>query len=169
MKHTGKKITASSLLTILGVVCFGTVLVAAALITSGFINLGSTNVTSPGSVVITPGTPTAAAYTGDPTTYPFSANVPDDLTSTVLTIRISETSGVLLTDVTSVYVVYAGGSSTQVTNLALVGSGVTAYVEGTYSVGSQATNANVPVTITIIYAATGSYTVLAQLEGNGAA
>lgn len=160
--------TGSSILTVLGVVCFATILVAAALITSGFQSVGTTTVTPAGTIAITPGTPTAASYVGDEAQYPFSANVPDTLSGTVLNIKITDLDGMVLSDVSHVYVTYDIGTKTEVTNLAVVDA-ANDYITGSYTVGAQAQDTDVPITVFVTYAAGGTYTVAIELSGTGSA
>jgi hypothetical protein len=75
MKFRGKTITASSLLTLLGVVCFASVLVAAAVISSGVLNWSQT-VTQYPTISLAKGTlPPGSERTGVPVTYAFTATV----------------------------------------------------------------------------------------------
>jgi hypothetical protein len=156
MKYKGKAISASSLLTILGVVCFATVIVAAAVLTSGMINFASTTVN--GSIGMTTGSAPGAVNTGVAAVYGFNATVPDDMTGTVLTVQITGT-GLVAGDITSITLNYNG------TIQSLVGPVSTSNtLTWTYTVGAQI-DAVVPIIVTVVYATAGTYTVGAQLVG----
>lgn len=157
MKYKGTKISGSSILTILGVVCFATVLVAAAVLTSGMVNFAPTTVN--GSFTMTAGTDPGAVNVGAPAAYPFSAVVSQAMTDTVLTVQIAKT-GIVASDITSITLTYKSVTQT----LTPVGSPPANTLQWTYTVGAQAAE-TAAIVVTVTYATAGTFTVGAQLAG----
>ncbi|MGD1061073.1 MAG: hypothetical protein ABR879_06415 [Methanomassiliicoccales archaeon] len=160
MKYKGKVVSGSSLLTILGVVCFATVVVSAVLITSNTLSFAPTNVTTGAITLTDSGSDTTAVLAGNNAAYHFNANVADALTGAVITVEIAKT-GIALSDVTNATIRYNGA----VTPTALVFSLGTNVITATYTVGTQAISATLPCTISVTYATAGSYTVSATMSG----
>lgn len=161
MKYKGKAISGTSLLTILGVVCFASVIVSAVLITSGTLTFAGTTVTTPGNIALTDsGSDTTSVLAGNSAVYNFNANVGQAVTGATITVTIAKT-GISLADITSAKLTYDVGSATDLSSLTDNGDTVT----GTYTVGVQAVDATLPCIITIVYAAAGTYVVSAAMSG----
>jgi hypothetical protein len=160
MKFHGKAISGTSLLTILGALCFATVIVSAVVITSNTLVFANTSVSSPGTIQLTQSGTPGPILVGNQANYSFTANVPNTLSAAVLTVHIAKGS-ISTFDVTSANVTY-GVAGVPVT-LTLTDNGND--LSGTYNVGSQAPDGSIPCVITIIYANAGTYTVSATLSG----
>ena len=161
MKFRGKAISGTSLLMMLGVVFFATVLVSAIVISSIALQFGPTTVTDPGNIVLTKGTEPGAIYAGNPAEYTFTAKVPQAMTGAFLTITVTEAETIVDGDITSIKVVYDGGEETELT----VGTVADGKITATHMIGDQAASDAVPCTVTIVYANAGTYTVSAVLSG----
>jgi hypothetical protein len=160
MKNKGTKFSASSLLTILGVICFASVIVTAVLVTSNSLSFTGTGVTNP-SIVLTATTTPGATLTGNTATYVFNANVGNALTSGAKVDIVIAKTGINITDISTPLFSYDGGSAT-----ALVFTDAGDTLTATFTVGTQAIDATIPCTMTIIYAVTGTFTVTATMSGN---
>ena len=111
MKFRGKAVTGTSLLMMLGVVCFATIIVSAVLISSNSLTFTNTTVTDPGQISLTPTVTPGNINLGNNAVYEFNANVPIALTDVVVTIDIAE-AGIIAGDVTSATISYDGGAAT---------------------------------------------------------
>jgi urease alpha subunit len=154
MKYKGKVISASSLLTILGVVCFATMIVAAVFVTSSALNFPSTTVTASGIILSDSTTPTAAVVDND-VHYFFNATVATALTGAVITVYVNET-GILPAALNSGPTITFNGGST--TALVFVQHGSDS-LKATYSAGLVASGSGKLGNILLSYNAAGTYTV----------
>jgi hypothetical protein len=160
MKYKGKVVSGSSLLTILGVVCFATVIVSAVLVTSNALTLGSTTVSGASIVLSTP-TANTTALVGDPTDYGFNANVAQTMTDATITIYVNETS-ILPADVGSVKITYGSGTQATVT---MAQNGASS-LSGTYTVTDLTSGAAKVGSIVIVYNVAGTYAVAVKMGGH---
>jgi hypothetical protein len=160
MKFHGKAISGTSLLTILGVLCFATVIVAAVSITSNTLTFANTSVSNPGTVTLTQTSTPGTIVLGNPAVYGFNANVQNHLTGVVVTVDIAKT-GISTSDVTNATIRYDSGLTTNIT----FSAGATNHIIATYNVADQVADATIPCTVTITYAATGTYAVSVTLAG----
>lgn len=161
MKFRGKAISGTSLLTILGVLCFATVIVSAVVITSNTLSFPSTTVNSPGSIALTQTTAPGTIILGNDAVYEFNANVQNSLTGAVATVDIQK-SGIAPSDITSASFQYNSGSVVSITFTA----GAADHITASYTIGSQAVDATIPCIVTIHYATAGSYAVSVTVTGN---
>jgi hypothetical protein len=160
MKFRGKALSGTSLLTILGVLCFATVIVSAVVISSNTLIFASTTVTSPGTVQLSQTATPGPIIVGNNADYNFTANVPNSMTDAVLTVHIAM-SGISTSDVTSATLTYDNGGTPTVLTLTDNGNDLS----GTYNVGSQSADGSIPCVLVIVYATAGTYTVSATLTG----
>jgi hypothetical protein len=162
MKYKGKVVSGSSLLTILGVVCFATVIVSAVLITSNTLSFGSTNVTPASIVLMDSGPDTTSVVVGGPATYHFNANVATALTSGAnYTVDIQGT-GILPGAITN-GTIWINGVSHVLPAFYVVSS---THIASSWDPGTQASGATIPCIISITYATASTYTVSVTLKGN---
>jgi hypothetical protein len=161
MKFHGKAISGTSLLTILGVLCFATVIVSAVVINSNTLTFTDTEVASPGSIALSATQTPSTIVLGNDAVYKFNANVPNALSGVVATVDI-EASGITTDAITSATFQYDGGSITGLT----FAPGATDHITASYSAGSQVIDSTVPCIVTIHYAEAGSYSVTVTMSGN---
>lgn len=155
MKYKGKAIAGSNLLTILGVVCFATIVVAAA-ITFTAVNWTNTVPSAPGAVT--------KGLTGDgtnlpdnpaiSTAYTFRLNVTSNIDTTVGSVVITITDPTILAaNVTLIYDADNNGLYAETALTPVVGSGVL-----TFTIGAGA----------LVWTATQSYNYDFQITYNNA-
>jgi len=158
MRLRGTKVSGSSLLTLLGVVCFATVMVAAVLVTSGALDFGTTTVSN-GSLSLSKTSSPANNIIGNPADYAFSASVGQQLTSASLTIYINKT-GILPGDLQSSGVDWNGAGQSSVT---MSQNGANSLI-GTFSVGTVNSGSYTCI-IELYYKNPGSYDVKVMMSG----
>jgi len=165
MKYKGKAISGSSLLTIIGVICFATIVVTAVVVTSNALTFGGTTV-NPASIVLTDsGGDTTSVTVGDPAVYNFNANVASALTSgATWTVNIQKT-GIVVGDITSATININSAGAHAFGTFTVVDAN---NIHATYVPGTQAASPTIPCVVTIIYANTGAYVVSVTLTGNTA-
>jgi hypothetical protein len=161
MKFHGKAISGTSLLTIIGVLCFATVIVSAVVITSNTLTFSDTVVNSPGSIALTETATPDTIVLGNAATYELSANVQNALTGAVAIVDIQKI-GIATSDVTSATFQYNGGSVDSITFV----DGPVNHITASYTIGSQIVDSSIPCIVTIHYATAGTYAVSVTMTGN---
>lgn len=160
----GKKFSASSLLTIIGVVCFASILVSAAIIVVDSISFNQGVINYPLIDLTRTDTVGVNAHADTVTTYTYTADPNQDVTNAVLHIWINKTSyatGDILSDTITVN----WGGSPLAGTLSYDTNGVY-YVSGTIAtIPSAGVNGDAALT----YHTTGSYTVLIRVIGSASA
>jgi len=162
MKYKGRKIAASSLLTILGVVCFATMIVAAVLVTSNTLSFTSTPVTT-AKITLTKTSEPPSALVGNEVSYVFNANVANAITSGAKIDIVIAKSGINATDITGATFSYDSGGPGAIT-FTDVGDTLTA----TFNVptGIQGVDNTIACTLALTYQVTGTFAVSATMSGN---
>jgi hypothetical protein len=158
MRLKGKAITGTSLLMMLGVVCFATILVSAIALTSNTLQFTSTTVTE-GSITLSSTSTPGEILVGNAAPYGFNAVVNNDLTVASISVDIASV-GISQSNITSATISYDGAGAVALT----FGSNPSGHLVYSYSVGTQ-TAATVPVVVTITYALAGTYSVSATMTG----
>jgi hypothetical protein len=166
--RNGKKFSAGSLLSILGAVCFATIIVAAALVTSNSLTFTGTPVKQ-GSIQLSATTTPGEIVLGNTATYVLKADVSTALISDAkIVIKITKSVGTGLNasdidTVTAPTITYGALGSPETLSFSFV----TDHLEATYNIatGAQAVDHNVPVTIVLKYTVTGTFDVQATMSG----
>ena len=172
MKLRGAKITGASLLTILGVICFAGMIVAAANVLTGTFHINQTVTVNPGISMnsdITGGT----LYVDEATTYTgVTANVPRALTGATVTITLHNSAGIHTGDVASDHItLHFDGTDFTVT---ITGTGGDTAWSGSTAIHSNsaasgvvaAANYNSGNTVALTYHVAGTYTIDVTISGN---
>jgi hypothetical protein len=160
--RNGKKFSITSLLSILGVICFATILVSAVLITSGVINFGSTTVSAATISISKTSSPTTA-FIGNDENYVFNANVGQTLIDGQITIWVNMTN-IVPADLTSVKITY-GSEIQSIVSMSQNGVNPDSLI-GTHTVTDLTSGATHTCTIVIVYAVAGTYDVAVKMSGN---
>ena len=161
MKYKGKAISASSLLTILGVVCFATMIVAAVFVTSSALNFPSTTVTTAGISLSIATTPTAAVVDND-VHYFFNATVATALTGAVITVYVNATSIAPANLNSGPTITFSGGAETPLV-FAQHGTGS---LKATYNPGAVTSGSGKLGDILLNFNVAGTYSVAVVMTGN---
>jgi hypothetical protein len=166
MKFKGKAITGSSLLMVLGVLCFATILVAAVVSISGSFTSTTTITNKPDITMTGPGD--GNGYVDDAVTYTFSADVPVQTTDSQIQVTIAET-GISSGMVTSAVVNFDGNAfPVTLTDNGDTLSGVVAIHSGALAAGTVAADTYSANSVVISYHVAGTYVVTVDMSGNTA-
>jgi hypothetical protein len=161
MKFRGKAVTGTSLLMMLGVVCFATTMVAALIAISIVpFNISQTVVAAPTLGVVQPSAP-ANIYTDTETTYTYSLTPSIQMTDVTVTLTVTKTGGYESGNITgdSVTVTLTGASTPSVTQTLTATTWVASFNMGTVDASTHAG------TIVVTYADAGAYTIHVAATG----